>query len=432
MRASLACSSRSESISQPYLDRMAFDLKKTDPYTRTMITSMLAGIKAHNSQMLVGNPGLGKSAVVGMLAKHVLHYEMITIIGSQKEPQDVTGFPRQVEYPLPEGEKVPVTEYAMQLWQFKILRKKKIVLFLDEFSNSTPAVQASMLTILNEREFPDGSKLPEDTVIIGAMNPVETAADGYELGLPVTNRLKFLPWEPSFETWSNGLLSNWGDPDAVKPEVMYWRKVVVSFLQRNPDLLYKLPTKDMYADTITDAKGSSKKDPASLFGFEGSPAQADIFKMAYPSNRSWTNFAEELGYCGNNATLMKLAGNGIVGYEACSKFMSFVRGIGNKRPPVEEAMADPSKINWGVLDANDVMTLFTQAVQWADAKHDKAAANALAAFMLSGAAAGKEAYGSAVMDKALNIIHHADNGAQLSREVRMKYSAVGQLLGGYN
>ena len=411
---------------------MAFDLKNTDPYTRTMIMSMLAGVKAHNSQMLVGNPGLGKSAVVNMLAKQVLHYDMITIIGSQKEPQDVTGFPRQSAYNLPDGEKVPVTKYAMQEWQFQILRKKKIVLFLDEFSNSTPAVQASMLTILNEREFPDNSKLPDETVVIGAMNPVETAADGYELGLPVTNRLKFIPWEPDFETWSAGLLSNWGDPAAKTPEVMYWRKVIVAFLRKNPDLLYKLPTKDMYDQTITDARGSGKADPASVYGFEGSPAQADIYKMAYPSNRSWTNFAEELGYCGNNSSLMKLAGNGIIGYEACSKFMSFVRGIGNKRPTIEAAMANPSKINWGVLDANDVMTLFTQAIQWAESKgRDKRAANALAAFMLSGAAAGKESYGSTVMDRALSIIRHADNGAQLSKEIRMKYSSVGQLLGGY-
>ena len=95
-------------------------------------------------------------------------------------------------------------------------------------------------------------------------------------------------------------------------------------------------------------------------------------------------------------------------------------------------MANPAKINWGVLDANDVMTLFTQAVQWAESKgRDKNAANALAAFMLSGAAAGKESYGSAVMDRALSIIRHADNGAQLSKEIRLKYSAVGQLLGGY-
>lgn len=417
---------------QSYQHRMAFDLKNTDPYTRTMIMSMLAGIKAHNSQMLVGNPGLGKSAVVGMLARKVLRYDMITIIGSQKEPQDVTGFPRQSSFNLPDGKQVPVTEYSMQLWQFQILRKKKIVLFLDEFSNSTPAVQASMLTILNEREFPDGSKVPDETVIIGAMNPVETAADGYELGLPVTNRLKFIPWEPDFETWSAGLLSNWGDPSGKTPEVMYWRKVVVAFLRKNPDLLYKLPTKDMYEQTITDARGSGKADPAAVYGFEGSPAQADIYKMAYPSNRSWTNFAEELGYCGNNSSLMRLAGNGIVGYEACSKFMSFVRGIGNKRPSIEAAMANPAKINWGVLDANDVMTLFTQAVQWAESKgRDKNAANALAAFMLSGAAAGKESYGSAVMDRALSIIRHADNGAQLSKEIRLKYSAVGQLLGGY-
>ena len=238
-------------------------LNSCDSYTRETVGSIIAGINAKNSQMLVGNPGLGKSALVGMVAE-MLEYKMITIIGSQKEPQDVTGFPRLVEKPLPDGGTVSVTEYAIPYWEFAILREKKVVLFLDEFSNSTPAVQAAMLQILNEREFPDGSKLPNATVIIGAMNPVETAADGYELGLPVTNRLKFIPWEPSFETWAQGLVTNWGQPDKINKDVLYWRKMVVEFLKRNPSLLYKLPEKNQ------------GKDPGTVYGFNDSPDRKSV------------------------------------------------------------------------------------------------------------------------------------------------------------
>lgn len=412
-----------------YLRTMAFNLNSLDPYTKMTILSLLNGIKAHNSQMLVGNPGLGKSALVKTLAEKVLGYKMITIIGSQKEPQDVTGFPRLVAKPLPDGSQIPVTEYAIPGWEFLILRERKLVLFLDEFSNSTPAVQAAMLQILNEREFPDGSKMPDETVIIGAMNPVETAADGYDLGLPVTNRLKFLPWEPSFETWSRGLVTNWGEPDKVSADIMYWRKMVVRFLRTRRDLLYKLPTKSLY-DGLTDAKGSGKSDPGSVYQFGDSPAQNDIYKMAYPSNRSWTNFAEELGYCRNNKTLMKLAGNGLVGYEACFAFMRFIEGIGSKVPEINKAMQNPSSIPWGELDANDSMTLFANAIQWAENAHTQQASRQLAEFMLSAADAGKQTYGSAVMTKAMGIIRHADSDGQLAKQVRLRYSAVGQMLRG--
>ena len=67
--------------------------KRMDRYTRLVIDSLIAGIKAHQSQMLVANPGTGKSALVYDLAKNFLGYDVITIVGSQKEPTDITRLP---------------------------------------------------------------------------------------------------------------------------------------------------------------------------------------------------------------------------------------------------------------------------------------------------------------------------------------------------
>jgi energy-coupling factor transporter ATP-binding protein EcfA2 len=338
-----------------------------DPYTRDTIFSLMAGIKAHNSQMIVGNPGLGKSALVKMLAREMLHADMITIIGSQKEPQDITGFPRMVDKPLTAGNKISITKYAIPEWEFIILTRKVVLLFLDEFSNSTPPVQAAMLQILNEREFPDGMKVPKETVIIGAMNPVETAADGYELGLPVSNRLKFIPWEPSFESWASGMLSNWGHPGDISADEMYWRKKIVAFLNKNRKLVYKLPEKNQ------------KSDPNIVYRLNDSPAENDIFKKAYPTNRSWTNLAKELPYCryseggGKYApSLISKSANGLVGYEAAKSFMEFLSVSQTNIPTPEQALSHPESIPYKSLDFNELGKLYENCITYAGKNGDRA------------------------------------------------------------
>lgn len=390
------------------------DINQFDAYTKNTLASIMAGIHAKNSQMLVGNPGLGKSALVKNVAD-ILGYEMITIIGSQKEPQDVTGFPRLVTQPLPNGSTVSVTRYAIPYWQFEVMDKRDVILFLDEFSNSTPAVQAAMLQILNEREFPDGSRLPDSTVIIGAMNPVETAADGYELGLPVTNRLKFIPWEPSFETWAHGMLTNWGHPERVNNAVMYWRKQVVDFLSKNRSLVYKLPERNQ------------GKDPGVVYGFNDSPAENDIYKMAYPSNRSWTNYATELAYCGNSQTVMQKAGNGLVGYEAAAKFMLYVNN-GVNIPSITEALASPSIIKWKSLDSNDVLTLLGEAVEYGEKHTDAKTAYQVGQLFITAANANRIAEGTPLIEKVMRITRRADREGALSKQVRMAYGTIGTLM----
>lgn len=336
-----------------------------DAYTRQTLQSLLAGVKAHMSQMLVGNPGYGKSALVNDLAHNYLHCEVLTVIGSQKEPTDVTGFPALVEKPLIDGNLKTVTDYAIPSWQFEIMQKKKIVLFLDEFSNSTPAVQAAMLQILNEREFPDGSKVPDETVIIGAMNPVETAADGYELTPPVANRLKFIPWEPSLESWSDGLVTNWGhswgkEGDAVTAQEMHWRKQVVKFLKRNRNMFYVLPDKTAVANA------------GAIYKFGDSPAQTDIFKSAYPSPRSWTNLARVLPYCSlknqqEQKDLMVMTANGIVGYKASRDFIDFVYES-SSLPPTKDILADPEIVEWPSLNMNQILSILSDAMNLAKNK----------------------------------------------------------------
>lgn len=306
-----------------------------------------AGIQARQSLMLVGDPGKGKSAVVRMLADE-MGYDLITIIGSQREQSDIAGFPRIKDVDI-NGSHEQIQSYAIPDWQYKIMTKKKVVLFLDEYSNSSPAVQAAMLALLNEREFSNGSKMPEETVILGAMNPVSSAANGFELSLPTCNRLMFIPWEPSDKEWMDGFISNWGHPEKISPPELEWRKRIVAFLIENSDLVYKLPAKHAKTKPVGIADNETSK--------------LDIARKAYPTNRSWTNLAKVIPFCRNENGKMSMryieaAAFGIVGNEATNRFIQFIKERYSKNansnaimPKPDEILRNPSSVNWKDVNA---------------------------------------------------------------------------------
>lgn len=390
-----------------------------DKYTALTIKSLRNGIHAKNSQMIVGNPGLGKSALVNSLARNWLHYRVVTLIGSQMEPQDVTGFPRMVDKPLINGDKVSVTEYAIPVWQFEIMNQPETLLFLDEFSNSQPPVQAAMLQILNERRFANGMKIPDKTAIIGAMNPVETAADGYELTPPVANRLKFIPWEPNYKTWKFGLLCNWGEPNAISPDEMYWRRQITDFLDHNNSLVYKLP------------KGDTRGDPGSVYGFGVSPAENDIYKTAYPSNRSWTNLAKELPGCMiKNQLYFELAlktANGIVGYEAASKFMSFVRESKSRLPKTEDVLKNPNIVPFRQLDLNGLKSVIQNALDYAQKDGTSETATGLGELAIAYAEHKRDAYVAPYITSILKVARKSDD-PKMAQKITAAYNEIGSIM----
>ena len=174
--------------------------------------AMRSLVSARVPVMLVSAPGMGKTATVRALAEE-MGYGLITIVPSRMDAQDISGFPTRGEYEYPDENgnlvKAPVTEYAPQRWQQTIMREKKVVLFLDEFSNAHPSVRASLLSFIQDRQFPNGDYFPEEVVIIGAMNPTDSAADGYELDKATSNRIAFLAWKPDFNAWIEGMRINW-------------------------------------------------------------------------------------------------------------------------------------------------------------------------------------------------------------------------------
>lgn len=289
--------------------------------------TLLASMKARMPVVLVGPPGVGKSAKLYELGER-MGYEVITIIGSQLDPTDIVGLPKaETVGESEDGEPIHGTVYLSPWWQVRILLKKKVILFLDEMSNTSAAVRASMLAMLQSREFPNGQKMPRETIIVGAMNPAEQAADGYDLDYPTTNRINFIVWSPSIEEWKEGMLNAWGK--TVSPEELVWRQKIVDFISDNPSELQKLPS----TVSSPEAFGVNPRDASEM----------EVLRYAWPSRRSWDNLSRTLPFA-NDTFVQDALAQGIVGYAAAAKFRDWLQRNSQMSP--QELMANPKAFDW--------------------------------------------------------------------------------------
>jgi MoxR-like ATPase len=132
--------------------------------TRLMLISVVAG----EHMLLVGPPGTAKSAMVRMFAELIDARYFEYLLTRFTEPNELFGpvdikafregtYTRRTETMLPEAE----------------------VVFLDEIFRSNSAILNSLLTILNERKFSNGSKLMKVPLLsmFGAANEVPNDDD---------------------------------------------------------------------------------------------------------------------------------------------------------------------------------------------------------------------------------------------------------------
>lgn len=304
-----------------------------DTVTKITMAALKATIQAREPAMLVGAPGTGKTAMLRQVAKE-MGYELITIIGSQMDPTDVTGLPKgEIIAHDDNGDPIWGTTYLSPHWQVRIMRHKKVFLLLDEFSNTPPTVRASFLTMLQNREFPNGQKMPKETVMVGAMNASEQATDGYELDLPTTNRLVFLSWSPSAASWYEGMLEAWGD-DEVSDIEMHWRRRIVNFVQDNPAWLHREP---------------ANVDTSEIYGVNHNDAnEVEVMNSAWASRRSWDKLSKILAFTPKEAAIQDKIGAGIVGYGAIHQFRDWLNKHDNIDP--KKVLEKPSIVDWKNVD----------------------------------------------------------------------------------
>jgi hypothetical protein len=281
---------------------------------------------------LEGPPGTGKTrrivaiakalAEAGLFDKDVAEYGCVAWVASQNDPVDVGG----VGIPERDGDGRVINVARLPASPELILAmKRRVVLFLDEISQTNPTMQAPIMSMVQERRIGVNS-FNEATRIAMAFNPVEMAAGGWLFAAPFANRICFLKDAPDFESWSNGMMFGFDKSDMDVPLLPKgWEAgipeanaLAVGFLNS--------------ADNRKHWNDCPKNDEVKASG-------------PWPSSRSWDNAMRLLAAAravdASKAVQMNLVG-GCIGDNVTTKFFTYVEALDLPNP--EEWLKDPDSV----------------------------------------------------------------------------------------
>lgn len=179
---------------------------------------------------------------------------------------------------IPVPDKSGVIKYPPPEWTVQV--EDGGVVFIDEMSSTPPALQPPLLGLLFARRI-GGKVLGPRVRVIGAANPPEVAAGGFDLAPPVANRAGHIDWTaPTAEEHTSYMLRGSRDKAAASKSAVAeetrvlkdwpeaWARAVgleTAFITRRPDLKNKCPK-------------------------AGDPKAG----RAWPSDRSWENATRAL------------------------------------------------------------------------------------------------------------------------------------------
>ncbi len=170
--------------------------------------------KLHNSLMIWGAPGIGKSSVVQSIADKN-NLELIDLRISQLAPTDLRGIP------------VPSEKSASWLPPDFLPTSGKGILFLDEINMAPPAVQGIAQQLILDRKV--GSyRVPDGWFIWSAGNRKEDFAAVFDMPAPLANRFIHLEVKTSLDEFKKYALHNNIDDR------------IISYLNFRPKHLHKI------------------------------------------------------------------------------------------------------------------------------------------------------------------------------------------------
>jgi len=161
--------------------------------------ALAAGIRARVACLLVGPPGIGKSAVVAQAAADVglpLH----VLIGSNCDPTDIAGFPF-VDSGHMRRALVPAIQACVDA---------PGLLFLDEATSVPSSVQAPLMRLYLELIAGD-TRLHPGSAVVAACNPPDQCPGGVELTAAQINRVVVVEFCPNLKEIS-GFFMELGAP----------------------------------------------------------------------------------------------------------------------------------------------------------------------------------------------------------------------------
>jgi len=169
-------------------------------------------VKSRQPVFIWGGPGVGKSAIVGQLAK-ALNVRLRDVRALLLDPVDLRGLP----YLGSEGRsKWATPEFLPQ--------DGAGILFLDELNAAPAMVQASCYQLVLDRKLGEYT-LPDGWAIIAAGNRDSDRGATTRMPTPLRNRFVHLEFEVDVQEWSE-----WAIQAGIRPEV-------IAFLRFRPELL---------------------------------------------------------------------------------------------------------------------------------------------------------------------------------------------------
>jgi hypothetical protein len=176
------------------------------------------------SVALWGPPGCGKSDIIRQVASE-LDWQFHDIRCAHFDPIELKGVPVARKG---EDNKEYTTWLIPDFWP----TEGPGIIFLDEFTNSPPAVQNVMLQLTLDREL-HGYKVPDNVKIVLAGNKAEHGAFVSNLSLPAANRMLHYAVEPM---WAD-TRSYWKTLEGTDQEVI---PQIISFLDHKTELLFDM------------------------------------------------------------------------------------------------------------------------------------------------------------------------------------------------
>ena len=169
--------------------------------TSKLIPFLAKAIQAKRPVMLVGQPGAAKTAAMEQAAE-IAKADLLTVHAVTSDPTDAKGLPFK-EKDKGYAEFVPFGDL-----QKMIEAKKLLVVFLDDFGQAAPAVQASYMQLILARRI-NGHKVSDHVVFMAATNRRGDKAGVTGILEPVKSRFtSIIHLKIDLEDWVEWAIAN--------------------------------------------------------------------------------------------------------------------------------------------------------------------------------------------------------------------------------
>jgi hypothetical protein len=219
------------------------------------------------------------------------------------------------------------------------------------------------LQLVQNRRLP-GSDLPfsKNVAIIIAMNPADQAG-GSSLDLPIANRFAWFTFNPDFNDWATGFKQRWQSEELMSvPSFCTEEKILMARNKKIRSTIIDYLDSEKGAHQVTIVP-SGMENPISSVVRRDDPAEIEVFRLAFPSARSWDNLAEIMTYIDEkDFGTIQVVINGTIGSNQGIAFYKYY--VDNlKRLNIDAILKDPKSVDWKHISIDESAGIFRALIE---------------------------------------------------------------------